>query len=269
MTRRILAATCGLFLAAAASAQSAELAAPLASDAGARKAACEAQPVQRVTLVPPAGLPVVAVDRATAAVSYWLRPPFGTADLGADYAVRVGRGRAVELTPAASSDVAIVEAGRTAISMAVSEGAFDAIAPDSGGAPVALRVLVGRTPEGRRTTVARRVCMAVARGDNRPMLFPPELRIGSSETPDGRTVTNVTEGRATARFRVDSLGNVVPGTVSILSATHPAFGQEVLRDLPSLRFYPASIDGRPLAQVVEQEFTFSESFRAGARRTAG
>jgi hypothetical protein len=45
-----------------------------------------------------------------------------------------------------------------------------------------------------------------------------------------------------------------------VSATDEAFAREIQRTLPSLRFVPASIDGRPLAQVVEQDFQFSLNY---------
>ena len=63
-------------------------------------------------------------------------------------------------------------------------------------------------------------------------------------------------GRAVVRFVVDTLGRVEPGSVELVSATHPAFGEAALRAVPSFRFRPAEAGGRRVRQLVQLPFEF-------------
>jgi protein TonB len=63
-------------------------------------------------------------------------------------------------------------------------------------------------------------------------------------------------GRAVVRFVVDTLGRVEAGSVTLVSATHPLFGDAAVRAVPSLRFRPAEAHGRPVRQLVELPFEF-------------
>ena len=64
------------------------------------------------------------------------------------------------------------------------------------------------------------------------------------------------EGEVAARFVVDSTGRVAPGSFAVLSATHELFADAVRSALERTRFAPAERGGRPVAQLVEQRFTF-------------
>jgi len=64
------------------------------------------------------------------------------------------------------------------------------------------------------------------------------------------------EGAVRAEWVVDSTGSADTTTFRIVSATHPAFAQAVRVALPLMRFHPAELAGRAVAQMVRQEFTF-------------
>ncbi len=65
------------------------------------------------------------------------------------------------------------------------------------------------------------------------------------------------EGEVVVRFVVDSTGRPLLATVKVLRSTREEFSEAVLRALPSFRFTPARIGGRPVAQRVQVPFTFS------------
>jgi hypothetical protein len=124
-------------------------------------------------------------------------------------------------------------------------------------------VLIGGRPDGGSAKpVSRRVCFAVARPDNPRMAFPPELKpsFGEQEIAGSQHGKAMTEGSVHALFRVDSAGAVVPGTIRVVRSSDEAFTRELERSLPHLRFYPATIGGRPLAQQVDQEFQFELNY---------
>ena len=75
----------------------------------------------------------------------------------------------------------------------------------------------------------------------------------SLSSPRGRTFAR---GSVRAVFVVDSLGAVDVETFHVLQADDPAFVREVRRVLPMMRYFPATIDGRPAPQAIEQLFTF-------------
>ena len=63
-------------------------------------------------------------------------------------------------------------------------------------------------------------------------------------------------GRVVVRFVVDTLGRVEQGSVQLVAATHPAFGDAALRTVGSLRFRPAEAGGHRVRQLVELPFEF-------------
>ncbi len=63
-------------------------------------------------------------------------------------------------------------------------------------------------------------------------------------------------GRVVARFIVDTVGTVEPKSVSIVSATAPAFGEAVRQALRSAAFSPARVGGQTVRQLVEMPFEF-------------
>jgi protein TonB len=73
--------------------------------------------------------------------------------------------------------------------------------------------------------------------------------------PDALKSVNI-QGEVTAQYIVDARGRVEPGSIKILSATHPLFGDAVRRALLDARFRPAEVGGQPVRQLVEQPFVF-------------
>jgi TonB family protein len=74
--------------------------------------------------------------------------------------------------------------------------------------------------------------------------------------PDELRQKNI-EGSVRVQFVVDESGSALEGTILILNADHLLFAKAVLDFLEKARFEPATIGGCPVAQVVEQPFTFT------------
>jgi TonB family protein len=64
-------------------------------------------------------------------------------------------------------------------------------------------------------------------------------------------------GEVVVRFIVDSTGNVRAGSVTVLRSNHPSFTRAVTDFLRTMKFHPALVGGIPVAQLVEEPFTFS------------
>ena len=64
-------------------------------------------------------------------------------------------------------------------------------------------------------------------------------------------------GRAVARFVVDTLGRVEPGTVRVASADDPRFAEAAREALGRMRFRPARAGGVRVRQLVELPFAFA------------
>jgi protein TonB len=64
------------------------------------------------------------------------------------------------------------------------------------------------------------------------------------------------EGSVSARFVVDTLGRVEPGSFVVLASRHASFTASVREALGGLRFVPAEAGGRRVRQLVEQRFDF-------------
>ncbi len=64
------------------------------------------------------------------------------------------------------------------------------------------------------------------------------------------------EGFTVVQFVVDSLGHVEQSSVQVLQSSHAAFTEAVRDVLPRMKFQPARIGHRPVAQMVEQRFGF-------------
>ena len=64
------------------------------------------------------------------------------------------------------------------------------------------------------------------------------------------------EGTVKTRYVVDSTGVADTASLKILFATHPGFAEAVRVALPHMRFRPASLGGRHVRQLVEQDFHF-------------
>ncbi|HUX34948.1 MAG TPA: energy transducer TonB [Gemmatimonadaceae bacterium] len=110
------------------------------------------------------------------------------------------------------------------------------------------------TGDGRATAAgaadgvydARQVDRAVMPVDGNPAPRYPE-RLRSAHV----------EGWVTVRFIVDTTGRAEPGSVEVLSATHPLFADAVRDALREARYRPAEAGGRRVRQLVEQRFGFT------------
>jgi protein TonB len=65
-----------------------------------------------------------------------------------------------------------------------------------------------------------------------------------------------TEGRVVAEFVVNEKGRADRDSFRVVSSTHALFTDAVRRALPRMRFKPARIGTRPVAQRVQQLFVF-------------
>ena len=64
------------------------------------------------------------------------------------------------------------------------------------------------------------------------------------------------EGEVIAQFIVNEKGRADQKSFKVLKSTHPQFSDAVLRALPQMRFHPAKIGGKPVSQLVQQQFQF-------------
>lgn len=67
------------------------------------------------------------------------------------------------------------------------------------------------------------------------------------------------EGEARVRFVIDSTGRAIVESFGVLESTHAGFSQAVRKALPRMKFKPASMGTKPVAQRVEQTFVFKIS----------
>jgi periplasmic protein TonB len=73
--------------------------------------------------------------------------------------------------------------------------------------------------------------------------------------PDALKSVSIT-GEVMMQYIVDARGRVEPGSIKVLSATHPLFGEAVRRALVDARYRPAEVNGQPVRQLVQQPFIF-------------
>jgi len=85
----------------------------------------------------------------------------------------------------------------------------------------------------------------IPRAGNSFPVYPRQLRLANIE------------GEVLARLVVDAAGRVEPGSITILSATHPLFGDAVREWLCRTRYEPAQIRGQPVRQLVQQQIGFT------------
>jgi protein TonB len=64
------------------------------------------------------------------------------------------------------------------------------------------------------------------------------------------------EGEVRAQFVVDASGRADIGSLRILSSTNELFAEAVKRALPKMKFIPARIGSRAVAEMVQQAFVF-------------
>ncbi len=76
--------------------------------------------------------------------------------------------------------------------------------------------------------------------------------------PDSLLARQV-EGEARVRFVIDSTGRAIVESFGVIESTHAGFSQAVRNALPRMKFKPASMGAKPVAQRVEQTFVFKIS----------
>lgn len=84
------------------------------------------------------------------------------------------------------------------------------------------------------------------------------VRSESSAAPDypAELLSKGVTGSVKARYIVDTTGFADTATFQVLRASDPGFVTAVRAALPFMRFSPAKMGSRKVAQLVEQEFTF-------------
>jgi TonB family protein len=73
--------------------------------------------------------------------------------------------------------------------------------------------------------------------------------------PDALKSVSIT-GEVMVQYIVDARGRVESGSIKVLSATHPLFGEAVRRALLEARYRPAEVNGQAVRQLVQQPFIF-------------
>ena len=111
--------------------------------------------------------------------------------------------------------------------------------------PTQLAVEEVAVPEPPRTFSEIEVDSAVVRDpDSAGPAYPPKL------------LALRLEGATVVQFVVDSTGHIEVKSLVILDSTHPDFTQAVRDALPRMKYQPARMGPRPVAQLVEQRFGF-------------
>lgn len=72
-------------------------------------------------------------------------------------------------------------------------------------------------------------------------------------------------GAVVAEFVVDTAGRVEAGTFSIVTSSNPRFSAAVQRAVQNAAYVPATKDGRPVRQAVQQPFSFVPGSRNSAQ----
>lgn len=92
-----------------------------------------------------------------------------------------------------------------------------------------------------------------------PMVEKPAAVRPGSPTPEYPEMLRASqaEGAVRARFVVDTAGRVDLSRLTIVSSDHVLFTRAVERALRGMRYLPAEVGGRPVAQLVEQTFAFT------------
>lgn len=64
------------------------------------------------------------------------------------------------------------------------------------------------------------------------------------------------EGSVVVSYVVDTSGRADSASLRVQTTSHPAFVESIRAALPGMRFHPAELSGRPVRQLVVQEFRF-------------
>jgi len=103
---------------------------------------------------------------------------------------------------------------------------------------------VGSGGDGKRAYEVSEVETAVTAIGNTIPEYPSSLRASGIE------------GKVTAEFVVNKLGRADAASLRTVYATNDAFVESIRRALPRMRFRPARLGGRAVAQLVQQQFVF-------------
>jgi TonB family protein len=103
---------------------------------------------------------------------------------------------------------------------------------------------IGSGDDGKGYYDASEVETAVTVIGNTIPEYPPALRASGIE------------GAVAAEFVVTQSGRADVTSLRIISSTNDAFVESIRRALPRMRFRPARIGGRAVAQLVQQQFVF-------------
>lgn len=139
-----------------------------------------------------------------------------------------------------------------------------------------------RQPPADDARDAKRLALAVVKGEEKeeeadsrpPAVSPPaansdsvltEVEVDSTvlRYPDSASpaypealLRRRVEGSVLVQYVVDATGRPDSSSLRVLFASHAEFADAVRRALPAMRFRPAYFANRPVAQLVEQPFTF-------------
>jgi protein TonB len=102
----------------------------------------------------------------------------------------------------------------------------------------------GKKPDGVMSADVVDVAAAPLPGGPKPR-YPEALRAAGIE------------GHATLEFVVDTTGRVDPGSIRVIASDADAFVVSVRDALAATRYHPALVGGRPVRQLVRQEFAFA------------
>lgn len=141
---------------------------------------------------------------------------------------------------------------KRAIEEAARGGAFTPLPAGVEGDSLPVELSFGRRVGGTKSYLATRTsCPAWPKRGNPTPEYPREMR------------EHGIRGLVRARFMVDVDGRIVPNTFTVLQATNQQFVREVEAIIPKLEYQPAEVQGRKVAQLTEQVFTFGIEFDPG------
>jgi TonB family protein len=63
-------------------------------------------------------------------------------------------------------------------------------------------------------------------------------------------------GRAVLGFVVDTLGRVIPSTITVVSTTDSLWALQAMETVRTCRYRPGRVDGRPVRVHIERGFSF-------------
>lgn len=141
---------------------------------------------------------------------------------------------------------------------------------------VAIEVPAGKTQAIATAPQALEQLPPIALGDS----IKTELEVDSAaiRTEDGvaprypaALLRRKVEGAVLVQYVVDTLGRADTATFRVIMATHPEFARAVKASLPDMRFRPAVMASKRVAQLVQQPFAFRivDTTRARVSRPPG